>query len=66
MESEDLESEGDDGSWEFQEEDYDYQEVQSLFSPKIFSSIDEAIEFDSREFGFDLRRYRKQASFLQK
>ena len=62
MESEDWESESDNANWDFQEEDYDYQEVQSLFCPRIFSSIDEAMESDSQAFGFDLRRFRKQAS----
>lgn len=62
MESEDFGSESDTNDWEFQEDDSDQSEIQSLFSSRRFTSIDEAIQYDSQEFNFDLRQFRRQAS----
>ncbi len=60
MESGDFEGDSDTGDWDFEEDESVEPQAQSLFSQTRLQSIDKAIEYDTHEFGFNLREYRKQ------
>ena len=51
-----------DENWEDWEED-ESDAVKSLFSSETFATVDEALDFDAKVNGFDLRKWREQVRF---
>lgn len=62
MGSESLSGHSGESDWDFDDEDEFVCQAQSLFSEKSFKSIDEALQYDRENFGFDFRAFREQAS----
>lgn len=52
--------EEDERDWSDWGDDVDEEATQSLFSDTVLTSAKHALEYDAREYGFDLRQFRAE------